>query len=183
VQWTAGFRFSPKSDVLAPPPLTRDVRCSMRNFIAIGLILAALTATFVISFLLRADTPLPVTASFMGFTNSISGQRLAIFTFTNQSGLTIRRWSGYELRGRSGQFSTVWDPESHLRPGQSEVILVSPPTNYMSWKVYFLCSREGWRCRFNDWLGTGSGRPYRHLVPERLQGVPSQYVRSDWVEQ
>jgi hypothetical protein len=63
------------------------------------------------------------------------------------------------------------------------VLMISPPTNYTSWKVHFLCSRDDWRCRFSDWLGTGSGRPYRHLVPERWQGVPSQYVRSAWIEQ
>ena len=156
----------------------------MRKLIIIGLILAPLAATYVISFLVRADAPLPVTVSFAGFTNSISGQRFAVFTLTNQSSLTIKRWNVYELRGRSGQFSTrLAKQEAHIPPGQSEVLLISPPTNYMSWKVHFLCSRDGWRCRFDEWLGTGSGRPYRRFVPQRLQGVPSQYVRSDWVEQ
>jgi hypothetical protein len=156
----------------------------MRKLIAIGLILAALVATYGISFLVRGDGPLPVTVSFTGFTNGTSGQRFAVFTLTNQSRLTIRRRSVYELRGRSGQFSTrLTKQEAHIPPGQSEVLLISPPTNYMSWKVHFLCARDGWRCRFDEWLGTGSGRPYRRFVPQRLQGVPSQYVRSDWVEQ
>jgi hypothetical protein len=156
----------------------------MRKLVTIGLILAALAAVFLISLLVRAEAPLPVTVSFTGFTNSISGQRFAVFTLTNQSSLTIRRCSLYELRGRSGQFSAcLAKQEAHIPPGRSEVLFISPPTNYMSWKVHFLCSRDGWRCRFNDWLGAGSGRPYRYLVPERLQGVPSQYVRSDWVEQ
>ena len=159
-------------------------RYSVRKLIAIALILAALAAAFVVSFLLRADAPLPVTVSFTGFTNGISGQRFAVFVLTNQSSVIIKRWYVYELRGRSGQFSTdLAKHEAHLRPGQSEMLLILPPTNYMSWKVHFLCSRDDWRCRFSDWLGKGSGRPYRYLVPERLQGVPSQYVRSGWIEQ
>ena len=63
-------------------------------------------AAFVVSFLVRADAPLPVTVSFTGFTNSISGERLAVFELENLSHITIKRWPIYEVREPSGRSST-----------------------------------------------------------------------------
>jgi hypothetical protein len=169
------------SDVLGPAPLS-TVRSTMRKRLIVSLVVVALAAAGMLLFLSRSDAPLQVTLSFQGFTNNTAGHPLAVFVLSNRSDHVISRAAIYEVRGRSGSHAAEYTPASLLPPGQSENISISAPTNQEPWRMYLLCSRDGWRRKFSDWLGVGSRQPLRALVPERLQGVPRQYVRSAWIE-
>ena len=155
-----------------------------RSVITVGVAIVALAALIFVFAHARSAPPLAVTALFVGYTNDATGGRLAMFALSNKSGATIRRWGHYcpESQQQPGLRSTLHlGPNVFLAPGQSEVISVSPPTNSGVWRVVFHCSRDGWRRRFSDWMGQGSGGLIQAVVPDRLQGVPSQRVQSDWI--
>jgi hypothetical protein len=154
----------------------------MRKLLVISLVLVAIAAAAMLLLFSRSAAPLQVTLSFQGFTNSTARQPLAVFVLTNRSDHAISRAAIYEIRGRSGSYDAQYTQASLLPPGQSETLSISAPTNREPWRMYLLCSRDGWRRKFDDWLGTGSGQSFRKLVPERLQGVPSEYVTSAWIE-
>jgi len=158
------------------------VRSTMRKLLVVSLVVVALAAAVMLGFLSRSDAPLQVTLSFQGFTNNTAGHPLAVFVLSNRSDHVISRAAIYEIRGRSGSHDAEYTPAFLLPPGQSENLSISAPTNREPWRMYLLCSRDGWRRKFSDWLGAGSRQRFRALVPERLQGVPRQYVRGPWIE-
>ena len=156
-----------------------------RTLIIVGLLLTVFVVLAVAFALPRRASTLPITASFLSYTNDTNGVRLAMFALTNHSDITIMRWDFYcpERQQQPGLLSTLHlGPKVFLAPGQSEVISVATPTNSGVWRVGFHCSREGWRRRFSDWMGQGSGGLLHAVVPDRLLGIPTQRVQSDWIE-
>src|ERR1043165_2966914 len=122
------------------------------SFIFVSLLLiAAGTLVFLST---RPASPLPITVSFLGYTNGTTGARLAMFLVTNRSTAAIRRWGVFhpEIQQQPGLLSTLSiGPNVFLAPGQSEVISVAPPTNRGVWRVVLDCSRDERRLRFSDW--------------------------------
>ena len=157
-----------------------------RTIIIVGLLFLIVMAVIVALALSRPASALPITVSFLSYTNDTNGVRLAAFAVTNHSTATIRRLGIYcpEIQQQPGLRSTLHlGANVILVPGQSEVIAVSPPTNSGAWRVTLHCYRDGWRRRFSDWCGQGSGGLIDAVVPDRLRGVPSQRVQSDWIDQ
>ena len=155
-----------------------------RRFIFVSLLLIA--AAMVVFLSVRPASPLPVTVSFMGYTNGTTGGRQAMFAVTNRSDVTIRRWGVFhpEIQRQPGLRSTfAIGPNVFLAPGQSEVLSVSPPTNQGVWRVVLDCSRDGGRLKFSDWMGQRSGGVIHSVVPDQWRSVPIQFVRSDWTDQ
>ena len=160
-----------------------------RALIVASFLLIALAAVIAVLVPPRRASPLPVTVSFMGYTNDATGARLALFAVTNHSDATIFRWDHYhpESQRQPGLLSTLYiglypGPKVFLAPGQSEVIAVAPPTNQGVWRVGFDFGSDGWRRRLSDWMGQGSGGLIDAVGLDRLRGVPSQQVRSGWID-
>ena len=157
-----------------------------RTLIIVGSVAIILVAVFVAFTLSRPAIALPVTVSFISYTNPADGSvRLATFAITNHSTATVLRRAIYypESHQQPGRALTVHAvPAVFLGPGQSEVISVPTPTNQGEWRGVFICTREGWRRRFADWCGRGSGGLIDVVVPTSLRGAPSQQVRSDWID-
>ena len=154
-----------------------------RGFIFVILLLIA--AAIVVFLSAPPASPLPVTISFMGYTNGTTGGRLAMFAVTNCGDAAIRRWGVFhpEMQQQPGLRSTLSiGPNVFLAPGQSEVISVSPPTNRGVWRVVLDCSRDGQRLKFSDWMGQSSGGLIHTIVPGQWRSVPVQFIRSDWID-
>jgi hypothetical protein len=148
---------------------------------SLAILLVSIVAVLALSW---PASSLQVTVSFVGYTNDTKGVRLATFAVTNQSSATIRRWGTYhpESQHQPGlRLAFGFGPNVFLAPGQSEIITVPMATNLGKWRGVFYCSQDGWRLRFSDWCGRGSGG-LLHKVPDRLRAVPSQAVGSNWVE-
>jgi hypothetical protein len=167
-----------------------------RALIVISFLLIALAALIVVLAPVRPAAPLPVTVSFMGYTNDGNAGHLAMFAVTNHSDATIFRWGHYhpEAQRQPGLLAMLYIdpnktglamPKVFLAPGQSEVIEVPPPTNQGVWRVVLDCGRDGWRRKLEDWWapgGLGQGGLINAIVPDRLKGVPTQQIRSDWID-
>jgi len=154
------------------------------SFIFVSLLLIA--AGILVFLSTRPASPLPITVSFLGYTNGTTGARLAMFLVTNRSTATIRRWGVFhpEIQQQPGLLSTLSiGPNVFLAPGQSEVISVSPPTNHGAWRVVLDCSRDERRLKFSDWMGHSSGGLMHAVIPDQWRSVPVQLVRSDWIDQ
>jgi len=153
-----------------------------RTLIFVGSLLIVVIALVAAIALSRPASALPITVSFLSYTNDPKGVRLATFAVTNHSTATIRRLGLYcpEIQQQPGLRPTLHlGPNVFLAPGQSEVISVLPPTNSGPWRMTLHCYRDGWRRRFSDWCGQAEGG----IVPDRLRGVPSQRVQSGWIDQ
>ena len=157
-----------------------------RTLIYVGSLLIIEIALVAANALSRPASALPITVSFLSYTNDTNGLRFATFAVTNHSTATIRRLGIYcpEIQQQPGLRPTLHlGANVFLVPGQSEVIAVSPPTNSGAWRVTLHCYRDGWRRRFSDWCPQGSGGLIDAVVLDRLRGVPSQRVQSDWIDQ
>ena len=86
-----------------------------------------------------------------GFTNSISGGRLAVFIVTKQSDLAYVRLAQYWMQSpvstrRAGTNicrGQVATGEGLIQPGETETLLLTPPTNGSPWRVYLFARRDG----------------------------------------
>ena len=156
-----------------------------RRLIIVGSLLFVLLTVTTALVLSRRAAPLHVTASFLSYTNDTNGVRLAAVAITNKSYDTIIRLDIYcpEIRQQPGLRSTLQlGPRVFLAPGQSEVVAVPTPTNQGEWRMHFFFTRDGWRRRFSDWCGQGSGGLVDVVVPLSLRGVPTQRVPTEWIE-
>jgi len=152
------------------------------------LIAAALTLALAIVaiVLIATSTPPTVAAStkFLGFTNSATDGRLAMFAVTNLSAVPIRRWDIYNIEGQpSGIYSQSHLPaNASLAPKQIEIITLAPPTNLPTWRVAFVYSAADARVKLFDWKSTPFGSHFRKMIPQKLQYVPCKRAESDWIE-
>jgi hypothetical protein len=161
-----------------------------RTLIVVSFLLIAFAAVIVV---LEPATPashLPVTVSFMSYTNDATGRRLAIFAVTNHSAATVFRWDHYhpESQRQLGLLSTLYiglyaGRKVSLAPGESEVIAVPPPTNQGVWRIVLDFGLDGLRRRFDDWRGPWREGGLDTMVPDRLKAVPTQQIRSEWIDQ
>jgi hypothetical protein len=128
---------------------------------------------------------LPITVSFIGYTNVPKGERLAQFRIHNQSNVKVRRWGTFhpETQRNPGMLSTYhFAPNAFLDPGQMEIVSLSSPTNNEAWRAVFNFSRDTKRLEFSDWMGTRSEGLVDQLLPLSFRGIPSQFVESEWIE-
>lgn len=98
---------------------------------------------------------LRASATFAGYTNDASGARLAVFVITNLSDLSVARMpycvvSAATPIGEWNTHSAVALPgpaRKCLHPGESETLVLVPPTARSAWKVSFYLTDEvgpGW---------------------------------------
>jgi len=154
------------------------------TFIIVGLLLGVIFLAFA---LYRTRAPVSTGVGFLGYTNGVTGGRFARFGFTNQSGVTIRRWAGVDPEVRKGPpllLTVNLGSDVLLAPGQSEVILVwldTKPvfTNRGAWRAVFYWTQEGLRTRFHDWAATSP------LAPAMFQdrGLRMQRGPSQWIDE
>ena len=152
-----------------------------RPLITLASIILLATAAILLFMLARPIRPLAVTVTLVGYTNDSTGKRLAAFRISNDSRVVIRRWNRYELElpGQVRPGPLIFQGQSILlAPGQSEAFVISVPANQESWRLVLTCSPYGIRQDFADWASRSG---YWKYLPERLNGVPSQFVRSDWI--
>src|SRR5437016_4231298 len=130
-------------------------------FIILGLLLVAVLLAFALS---RPSAPISVGVGFLGFTNAGTGGRFARFGFTNQSGVTIRRWGHFDRevkKSPSLAYTRNLGPYVLLYSGQTEMILVplnaEPAFTYQKdWRAVFYWRREDLKTRFDIWADTSS---------------------------
>jgi hypothetical protein len=149
-------------------------------FIIVGPLLGAILLAFALT---RPSAPVSVGVGFLGYTNGVTGGRFARFGFTNQSGITIRRWGHLDLEVKKSIPCTFNNgPFVLLSPGQAEVILVALDAKpaflfQRAWRAIFYWRRENWRTRFDVWVATSpSVRAIRGRVGVRVQGAPSEWI-------
>jgi hypothetical protein len=129
--------------------------------------------------LYRPSTPVTVGVGFLGYTNGVTGHRLAKFALTNQSGVTIRRLGCFDRQVKGSPllaFTLPLGPDVLLSPGQVEVILVpldaEPAFKYhRNWRAVFYWRGEGLLTRFELWVKT--------MLPRRgvrMKGAPSEWI-------
>lgn len=125
----------------------------------------------------------------MGETNDAVGSRLAIFVVSNRTETALTRQSQYWLQVQSGGIREgqtfargVFTGTRTLRPGQTEALVVSIPTNGMAWRLYIFAQRDEPQfkaavrnliVRPADRLGQRElGDKFRNFV----YGVPSDWI-------
>jgi hypothetical protein len=124
-----------------------------------------------------------VSLSFSAYTNDNSGTRVATFILSNRSSATIRATPFCDRVDRQHK---MLEPrplllgETVLVPGKLWVFSVPAPAGQEPWKLSLLCSCEGLRSTFGDWVGRSPR--VRARIPRKWYGVPSDFVESDWVE-
>jgi hypothetical protein len=124
-----------------------------------------------------------VSVRFVGYSNDASSKRLATFTVSNQGSRNIWRFRQYNLEvqqqkgAQSSWFARQALPTSvSLAARASEVVLVPVPTVDRPWRVVLTCSRDGWRRKLN------ASRTVNPVLPDRLRGVPTEDVASNWID-
>lgn len=154
--------------------------------IIFALALLALAAAVILWPATRPRPPLNVSVSFAGYTNDITGARLATFRVSNNSRVIIRRWGVFhpESKQQPRLLRTLnCGPAASLAPGQSEVIAVPTPTNQQPWRAVFDCTEYGLKMKIQDKIGPiGDGGLISRFRLYRLWLTPVQFVRSGWIE-
>ena len=150
------------------------------TYIIAGMLLGLLALA-----LYRPSAPVTVGVGFLGYTNGVTGRRVAKFAVTNQSGVTIRRWGCFDRQvNRSPLLACTLNlgSEALLSPGQVEVILVpldaEPAFKYhRNWRAVFYWRQEGLLTRFELWANSlalvSTMFPGRGI---RVQGAPSEWL-------
>jgi len=152
------------------------------TYIIVGTLLGAILLALA---LYRPSAPVTVGVGFLGYTNGVTGRRLAKFAFTNQSGVTIRRWGCFDRQVNGSPllaFTLPLGSQVLLSPGQVEVILVpldaEPAFKYhRNWRAVFYWRREGWQTRFELWVNSLAWVPT--VFPGHgihVQGAPSEWI-------
>ena len=145
----------------------------MGKLIAAILILLATAAAVLLAAVVRGSPPPApkVTVAFLGYSNSAASGLLACFAVTNAGPGPVIRYGNYRLQApgtTSGRWTILsvgnFTNQANLKAGDSEVILVSVPTNAPAWRLSLTVSRD---------------EPFRMLVAtsvvatRRLLGRPS----------
>src|SRR5262245_42285704 len=158
-----------------------------RKLIIVAPIILALAALCFLCMPAMPARPLAV-VRFVGYTNSASGERLASFTISNSSHFTIKRWPAYRIAvPRNSENPDLWPSlfisngrSVNLSPGVVGTFLVPVPTNKETWRVRIDCSPYGPRQKLREWVYLAFPSEY---VSKWCQGLPVQFVMSDWIRQ
>ena len=123
--------------------------------------------------------PIKIAVAFSGFTNDVTGSRLAAFRVSNLGGVRLFRWPLYAIeesggpsrasRGSSGSGAV-------LAPGESSTCLLPAPTNNVPWRAVLNFSDDNWRRKL-------AGLPpwVRGVLQSRSLSLPVTEGLSDWV--
>ena len=98
----------------------------------------------------RSPPPAPkVTVTFLDYSNSAASGLLACFAVTNASPDPVIRYGNYRLQSpatTSGRWTILsvgnFTNQGNLKAGDSEVILVSVPTNAPAWRLSLTVSQD-----------------------------------------
>ena len=117
---------------------------NIRRFLRLGaLVLCVLIVSFVLLAINSGAPPRPrVTITFNGFTNQPDGSRLAMLALDNQGENSLWRDQYYTVTwtNSSGMATNLFvslRTNVLIRPGQSEVVLVKPPSDPGPWFTLF----------------------------------------------
>src|SRR5947208_1291292 len=92
--------------------------------------------------------PIKIAVAFSGFTNDVTGSRVAAFRVSNLGGVRLFRWPRYTIEESGGP-----SPASRgscgdgavLAPGESGICLLPAPTSNVPWRAVLNFSTDNWR--------------------------------------
>jgi hypothetical protein len=159
-----------------------------RNFI-IAAVLFVAVGVLVTRTLLSAR-PLPVTISFLGYTNDTGGIRFARFAVTNHSRATLL--GAYCCSQTKAEAVTPADDyfphEEYLRggnvilsPGQFQIVETSMPSNQTPWRLSAGFTPDGMAYRFKEWYQRNSVGWIDRCVPYETRMTRMVWICSDWI--
>jgi len=125
-----------------------------------------------------------VSVNFVGYTNDSSGRRLAKFAVNNLSERKILRSPHCVISVLEGTdvkwLAHRWFTNNQIiRPGDSEILQVSVPTNEPSWRISLLVYNDARMTALTKW---DKGLAILKLLPRRNE--PFMYsVNSGWVRE
>jgi hypothetical protein len=127
-----------------------------------------------------ARGPIKVAVVFRGFTNDVTGSRLAAFGVTNLGGGRVFRWPFYAIEQSGVGSATSREQLSSglvLSPGQFSICLVPAPTNIsLPWRAVLHFSADNWRRKL-----AGLPSPVRGVLQFRGLSTPVTESLSDWI--
>jgi hypothetical protein len=152
------------------------------------LIVAMILGAFLLALALcRPSAPVVLGVGFVGYTNSVTGERFARFAITNQSRVTIRRWGHFDREVRKSPllaYTRTIGSHVLLSPGEAEVLSVpldaEPAFTYQKdWRAVFYCRKADLKTRFDIWADAQT------WVPTWLKGRGVRVYRasSQWMDQ
>ena len=111
-----------------------------------------------------------ITVTFTGYTNEVTGGRLANFRISNLGGSGVFRWPDYtvEERGRVNPLNRgSYGAGGVLNPGQSSTCLLPAPSNSAPWRAVFTFSDNNWRRKLAERNGNAGHRwpALRRILP------------------
>jgi hypothetical protein len=151
-------------------------------FLAIGVLVACT---------LRPARPLPITISFLGYTNETGGLRFARFAVTNHSRATLLgAYCCSQTKAEATPPNEGYFPhEEYLRgggviltPGQSQIVEASIPTNQTPWRLSACFTPDGVGRRVKEWYQRHSVGWIDRLVPYETRMTRMVCICSEWIE-
>jgi len=151
-------------------------------------ILVGLMLALIVYLSARPVSALKIAVVFVGFTNDVTGSRVAKFKVSNDSGVKVVRWGAYRIdMEKDGRVicPTTFNANSFLLPEQSEVVELYPPETKGRWRVSIYCAEYGSRVKWG-FFARRVPRRISEYIPERFLyyvPVPDDLFASDWVGQ
>jgi hypothetical protein len=123
--------------------------------------------------------PIKIAVAFSGFTNDVTGSRIAAFKVSNLGGVRLFRWPLYAIE-ESGAPSPAsggtYGRGTIIGPGKSSICLLPAPTNNVPWRAVLNFSADNWRRKF-----AGLPPRVRSMLQSRSLSLPVTECLSDWV--
>lgn len=159
-----------------------------RRTILLGIPLLLLLIA-VVAFLVMENRPdTPVAISLIGYTNSSSGSKFALFGITNSTRYAIwRLFPGVEQEGDIHIHAPVfspslpWMPRTPIKGGDILIIAVGVPNELVKWRVQLTYQERTIPEKIRDFaISHGRPVPWR-LGPVTILGEPRYHVAvSSW---
>ncbi len=148
-------------------------------FIAASAVLLLLLVCVIFWNAKPSASPIKIGVAFSGFTNDVTGSRLAAFRASNLGDVGLYRWPLYAIE-ESGGASPARGSYGRgvvLAPGQSRICLLPAPTNNnVPWRTVLNFSADNWRRKL-------AGLPpwVRGVLQSRSLSLPVTECLSDWI--
>ena len=143
--------------------------------------LAFATSLLVLVFVPKNSQAIDLSIAHLGTRNFRHWGPCSFFGVTNKSSFTVTRWPAFEVEDKEAGtvMMAMYQENRFLRPWEGEIIVFQRPTNQGPWRLVLTLSQTSMRSRFLNRVG---GYSWSELIPLRLCGVRSEFLKSDWVE-